>query len=74
MFVMLGLLEDMIQATARASSGGWLVLVLDAESTRIISSTLRMYDIMEQGVTCKLVTLIYPPPLLRIHLLFFWYC
>jgi hypothetical protein len=32
-------------------SAGWMVLVLDDESTRVISSVLTMYDIMEERVT-----------------------
>jgi syntaxin-binding protein 1 len=34
-----------------ASGSGWMVLVMDDEATRVISSVLTMYDIMEQRVT-----------------------
>ena len=37
--------------TAADSGSGWLVLVMDDEATRVISSALTMYDIMEQRVT-----------------------
>ncbi len=33
------------------SSSGWMVLVLDEDGTRVISSVLTMYDIMEERVT-----------------------
>ncbi len=33
------------------SAAGWKVLVMDASATRVISSALTMYDIMERRVT-----------------------
>ncbi len=35
----------------KAMTAGWLVLVLDDAATRVISSALTMYDIMERRVT-----------------------
>lgn len=32
-------------------SGQWKVLVLDAACVRVISSAVRMYDIMSEGIT-----------------------
>jgi hypothetical protein len=40
-----------ILGEASKKSQGWLVLVLDSESTRVISSALTMYDIMERKIT-----------------------
>lgn len=43
-------LDDVI-GSAAATTSGWLVLVLDDAATRVISSALTMYDIMERRVT-----------------------
>mmetsp|Transcript_23172 Transcript_23172/g.33979 ORF Transcript_23172/g.33979 Transcript_23172/m.33979 type:complete len:645 (-) Transcript_23172:383-2317(-) len=43
-------IEDVIGAAA-SNGSGWMVLVMDDEATRVISSVLTMYDIMEQRVT-----------------------
>ena len=43
-----GLLE-MVKAVN--PPGGWKILVIDAVTTRIISSACSMYDIMEEGVS-----------------------
>ena len=50
MRLLIGLLDDMVRDAA-ASSPGYLVMVLDDAATRIISSVLRMYDIMEEKIT-----------------------
>lgn len=42
--------EDVIGAAA-ATGSGWLVLIMDERATRVISSALTMYDIMEQRIT-----------------------
>lgn len=42
--------EEVI-GSAAALGSGWLVLVMDDQATRVISSALTMYDIMEQRVT-----------------------
>jgi hypothetical protein len=34
-----------------ATTSGWMVLVLDDGATRVISSALTMYDIMERRIT-----------------------
>ena len=44
-----GILEDVIRSVKPAS--GWKVLIVDYESMRIINAAVRMYDIMEEGVT-----------------------
>lgn len=44
------ILRDVIQDASKNSSG-WMVLVLDAAATRIVSSVLTMFDIMEERVT-----------------------
>lgn len=36
---------------ANSKTSGWMVLVMDDESTRVISSILTMYDIMERNVS-----------------------
>lgn len=43
------LIENMIQSV-RSKSDEYVVLVVDAHTTRILSSCCRMYDIMETGV------------------------
>eukprot|EP01135_Chromosphaera_perkinsii_P000039 Nk52_evm18s16 gene=Nk52_evmTU18s16 len=43
------LLNEMIKKIQPAS--GWKVLIVDQHSMRIISSSCRMYDIMDEGVT-----------------------
>src|SRR5689334_7494832 len=52
---MLGIIKDMVQTVKPAS--GWKILIVDNESMRIISAACRMFDIMEEGVTCKLVAI-----------------
>lgn len=42
--------EEVI-GNAATSGSGWMVLVMDDAATRVISSALTMYDIMEQRVT-----------------------
>ena len=42
--------EEVI-GNAATSGSGWMVLVMDDDATRVISSALTMYDIMEQRVT-----------------------
>lgn len=42
---------DEIIGAASLKSSGWMILVLDAEATRVISSVLTMYDIMERKIT-----------------------
>jgi hypothetical protein len=42
--------EEVI-GNAASSGSGWLVLVMDEAATRVISSALTMYDIMEQRIT-----------------------
>jgi len=32
--------------------GGWKVLIIDEESTKIISAALSMYAIMDENVSC----------------------
>ena len=44
------LLDEMLGAVAKRTKG-WLILVLDDASTRVISSALTMYDIMERKIT-----------------------
>lgn len=39
---------DMIRAV---NQGSWKALIVDAESTRVISACCRMYDIMEENIT-----------------------
>jgi len=43
------LIEDIIRPIRPAT--GWKVVILDHETTRILSSACRMYDVMEEGVT-----------------------
>jgi hypothetical protein len=42
--------EEVI-GNAATTGSGWMVLVMDDAATRVISSALTMYDIMEQRVT-----------------------
>jgi len=42
--------RDVLKA-CKAQSKGWLVLVLDAEASRVLTPILGMYDLMEEGVT-----------------------
>lgn len=46
-----GFIDEMIRTVS--PTNGWKVLILDHDSTRIISAACRMYDIMEEGVTCN---------------------
>jgi len=41
--------------------GGWKVLIIDEESTKIISAALSMYDIMDENVSCTCVPLRLSP-------------
>jgi hypothetical protein len=43
-------LEDVIGSVSNKSLG-WMILVLDETATRVISSALTMYDIMEKKIT-----------------------
>lgn len=43
-------LDDVI-GNAASTASGWMVLVLDDAATRVISSALTMYDIMERRIT-----------------------
>lgn len=43
--------DDVLGAAAAASSTGWMILVMDERATRIISSALSMYDVMENRIT-----------------------
>lgn len=51
-FSLTGLLRDVIASVQPPS--GWKVLIVDQVTLRIISSCARNYDIMEDGVTCKI--------------------
>ena len=42
---------DDVLGEAGASSSGWMILVLDDRATRVISSALSMYDVMERRIT-----------------------
>lgn len=42
---------DQVIGSAAEKSNGWMILVLDDESTRVISSALSMYDIMEKRIS-----------------------
>ena len=42
---------DEIIGTVSAKNKGWMILVLDDVSTRVISSASTMYDIMERRIT-----------------------
>ena len=46
-----GLIDDVVRSVTPAS--GWKVLIVDQDTMRIISASCRMYDIMEEGVTCE---------------------
>src|SRR5690242_1186210 len=46
-----GLLGEMLRSIKPAS--GWKVVLVDKISISIISAACRMYDVMEEGVTCK---------------------
>lgn len=50
-FIILGILDTIIRPIQPLN--GWKVLVVDKVTLRIISAACRMYDIMEEGVTCK---------------------
>lgn len=43
--------DDVLGAAAASSSTGWMILVMDERATRIISSALSMYDVMENRIT-----------------------
>lgn len=45
------ILEDMLGAVQDTTGGGWRVLVLDDFTTRILSSALRMSDILDCNVS-----------------------
>eukprot|EP01036_Dinobryon_divergens_P036431 gene36431-47435_t len=44
-------LDDVLGAAAASSTTGWMVLVMDDRATRVISSALSMYDVMEKKIT-----------------------
>ena len=39
-------------AGVEAKKKGWKVLIVDQDSMRIISSAVRMFDVMEKDVAC----------------------
>lgn len=44
-------LHEMLGSIQDPTGGGWKVLVLDSTTTRILSSAMRMSDILEAGVS-----------------------
>lgn len=50
------LIDDMIKGS-RGSDETYMVLVVDPESSKILSSCCRMYDVMEAGVLGKMMPL-----------------
>ena len=45
------ILDDMLGSVQDTTGGGWKVLIVDKFTTRVLSSTLRMSDIMDSGVS-----------------------
>lgn len=48
---------DMLGSVSK-STGGWCVLVLDDDTTRIISAIVGLSDIIDYGVSCTWGTLL----------------
>ncbi|MEW5299817.1 MAG: hypothetical protein WDW36_002793 [Sanguina aurantia] len=46
------LMKDMLGSIQDPTAGGWRVLVLDELTTRILSSAVRMSDILEANISC----------------------
>ena len=51
------LMQDVINQATNGCDG-WLVLVVDAVATRVLSSVVKMYDIMENRITLVSTTLV----------------
>lgn len=45
-------MKDMLGSIQDPTAGGWRVLVLDELTTRILSSAIRMSDILEANISC----------------------
>lgn len=52
------LMQDVINEATNGCDG-WLVLVVDAVATRVLSSVVKMYDIMENRITLVSIVLVF---------------
>ncbi|CEG83853.1 hypothetical protein RMATCC62417_17722 [Rhizopus microsporus] len=41
-------------------TGRWKLVVVDSLSSKILNSACKMYDILEENVTCKFIYCCYP--------------
>jgi hypothetical protein len=53
-FIMQGIVTDMVREVQ--PKGKWKVLVVDNLSLKIVSMACKMYDILEENVTCNGIT------------------
>eukprot|EP01155_Anaeramoeba_flamelloides_P026008 Anaeramoba_flamelloidesa816114_66.p1 GENE.a816114_66~~a816114_66.p1 ORF type:complete len:161 (-),score=26.09 a816114_66:9-491(-) len=64
------IIEKMIKKT-KQEAGNWIIMVVDKYTLKLLSTTCRMFEILDEGVNLVELITIKRQPLKKIHALYF---